>query len=302
MQMLINTGYSMIRVTTPLLIVAMAGVICLKINLINIALEGFMLIGAFSAVIIATTFSNIWVGLLASMVIPMVVALIFAVFAIEIRSNLIVIGLAINIFAIGITRYLLLVFFNSRGLLSPDNISSLPRVSIPFIEKIPVVGNILSGQGILVYVSWIIVIVITIILYKTPFGVHLRAIGEHREAAKTAAIPVKRIEYITVLLSGALAGLGGAQLSIGDLALFNNNMTNGRGFIALAAVFFGAAKPGLTTLGCYLFGFFEALQYRLQTISELPSQLLQTIPYSIVIIVLIIISFQKKLSRKTNGN
>jgi ABC-type uncharacterized transport system permease subunit len=298
MEFVINVLYSTLRVSAPLIMAAMAGALSKQVNLLNIALEGLMLFGAFAGVVFAAQFSNTWLGLLAAVLLSLVLSAVFALFVIDLRVNLIVAGLAINILALGLTAYLLTVVFDTRGAFIPDNVNPLPSWDIPIIKDIPILGSILSGHGILVYLSWLMVLVTSLILYKTPFGVHLRAVGEHKEAAKTAGIAVRRVEYQTILLGGLLAGLAGAQLSIGDLALFTDSMTNGRGFIALAAVFFGNGAPGLTAIGCLLFGMFEALQFRVQVRTGMSPQLLQMLPYLIVVVILVLISIRKRQNKQ----
>lgn len=298
MEFVINVMYSTLRVSAPLIMAAMAGALSKQVNLLNIALEGLMLFGAFAGVVFAAQFGNTWLGLLAAVLLALALSAIFALFVIDLRVNLIVAGLAINILALGLTAYLLTVVFDARGAFIPENVTPLPSWDIPLIKDIPILGSILSGHGILVYLSWLMVLVTSLILYKTSFGVHLRAVGEHKEAAKTAGIAVRRVEYQTILLGGILAGLAGAQLSIGDLALFTDSMTNGRGFIALAAVFFGNGAPGLTAIGCLLFGMFEALQFRVQVRTGMSPQLLQMLPYLIVVIILVLISIRKKQNKQ----
>ena len=275
MEFVINVLYSTLRVSAPLIMAAMAGALSKQVNLLNIALEGLMLFGAFAGVVFAAQFSNTWLGLLAAVLLSLMLSAVFALFVIDLRVNLIVAGLAINILALGLTAYLLTVVFDTRGAFIPDNVNPLPSWDIPIIKDIPILGSILSGHGILVYLSWLMVLMTSLILYKTPFGVHLRAVGEHKEAAKTAGVAVRRVEYQTILLGGLLAGLAGAQLSIGDLALFTDSMTNGRGFIALAAVFFGNGAPGLTAIGCLLFGMFEALQFHKLAIFLISNEMVQ---------------------------
>ena len=297
MEFITNVLFSTLRVSTPLILAAMAGALSKQVNLLNIALEGLMLIGAFSAVIFASVFGNVWYGLLMAVLSSLVLSIIFAIFVIDLRVNLIVAGLAINILTLGLTAYLLVVLFDARGAFIPNNVVGLPKLIIPGLDALPFLGKVLSGHGVLVYFSWLAVLLTHLLLYHTPYGLHLRAVGEHKEAAKTAGIAVKRIEYLSILLGGVLAGLAGAQLSVGDLSLFNENMTNGRGFIALAAVFFGNANPGMTAVGCLLFGMFEALQFRVQIMTGMPPQLLQMLPYLIVVTILIVISTRKKMQK-----
>lgn len=293
-----NILFATLRVSTPLLLAAMAGILSQRVNLLNIALDGLMLFGAFFAVIFGALLGNPWLGLLCAILFTLVITLLYAVAVVRLKANLIVAGLAINILATGLTAYLLVVLFDARGSYSPAGLSNLPSISLPLIKEIPFLSDIISGHGVLVYISWFTVLALWLLLYRTPLGLHIRAVGEHRESAETAGIRVKLVQYIALLLGGALTAMAGAQLSIGSLTLFTDNMTNGRGFIALAAVFFGAAQPGWTALGCLLFGFFEILQFRLQTTTQIPPQLPQMLPYLIVVFSLAIISIQKKIRKK----
>ncbi len=294
-EMLTNVLFSTLRVMTPLLLAALAGLISQRVNLLNIALEGLMLFGAFFAVVFGARFGNPWMGVLFSVLLTLVITSIFAFAVIQLRANLIVAGLAINTLAVGLTSFLLATLFDMRGAYSPSGLQSLPHITLPLISQIPVIGSVVSGHGILVYLSWIFAILTSIFLYQTPLGIHLRAVGEKLEAAETAGISVKRTQYIALLVGGVLCALAGCQLAIGDLTLFNDSMINGRGFIALAAVFFGAGRPGLTTLGCFIFGLFEAIQYRLQMTAAIPPQLPQMLPYLIVVMTLTVISLRKYL-------
>lgn len=295
---LANILFASLRVMTPLLLAALAGLISQRVNLLNIALEGLMLFGAFFAVVFGAQFGSPWTGLLFSILLTTLITLIYAVAVVELRANLIVAGLAINTLAVGLTSYLLVVMFNARGAYSPAGLVSLPKLSIPLLADTPLLGKILSGHGVLVYLSWILAGLTSLFLYRMPAGIHLRAVGERPEAAETAGINLKAVQYLALLLGGVLCALAGAQLAIGDLTIFNNNMINGRGFIALAAVFFGAGKPGLTAVGCFLFGLFEILQFRLQTSTSIPPQLPQMLPYLIVVLTLTGISLQKALRKK----
>lgn len=295
LNLLSNVLFATLRVSTPLILAGMAGLLSQQVNLLNIALEGLMLFGAFVAVVAGAYFGSPWLGVGAAVLVATLIAALFALFVIDLDANLIVAGLAVDILALGLTAYLLVTLFDARGAYAPEALTRLPRVTIPFVAGIPFIGRIVSGHTPLVYFSWISILLTSLLLYRTPLGIHMRAVGEHTEAAETAGIRVRLVQYVAILVGGALCGLAGAQLSVGDLALFTDNMTNGRGFIALAAVFFGAARPGLTALACLLFGLFEAVQFRLQTSSELPPQLPQMLPYLIVIVVLTVISLRRKM-------
>ena len=294
MDQIVNIGAATLRLSTPLIIAAMAGVLSYRAGLINIALEGMMLIGAFAAVVLGTASGSTGVGLLMACVAGALAAALFAVFVIRFRANLIVSGLALNFLATGGTAYLLQVLFKTRGTYAPSGLEKLVRLDLPLIGNVPALGGILSGHSLLVYVSWLLIPLTAFFLYRTVTGAHLRAVGEYADAARTAGISVKRLQYLALVLGGILCGLAGAHLAIGDLALFRENMTNGRGFIALAAVYFAAARPGLAALACLLFGLFDALQLRLQTTGGIPPQFFQMLPYLMVIGVLVVISARKE--------
>ena len=301
MDALSNIIFVTLRVSAPLILAAMAGVFSQQVNLLNIALEGLMLVGAFVAVVAGAYFGSTWIGLLAAVVAAIFFAWLFGLFVIDLKANLIVAGLAANILAVGAAAYLLVVLFNSRGAYSPGNLDRLPTIDLPLIEQIPFVGDILSGHGILVYVAWLSVLITGLLLYRTPLGVHIRAVGEHLEAAKTAGIAVKRVQYFAILSGGLLCALAGAQLSVGELGLFTDSMTAGRGFIALAAVFFGRARPGLATIGCLIFGLFDAVQIRLQVTTGLPPQIPAMLPYLTVVAALTLIAIRDKVRGKATS-
>lgn len=280
-----------LRISTPLLMVGMAGLLSYQVGLINIALEGMMLGGAFGAVVIGYELGSTWIGVLGAVAVGAGLGLFFALAVITLRANLIVAGLALNFLAAGGTAYLMDILYDQSGTLDPDGLVRLHVVDIPLVQDVPVLGEIISGHSPLVYVSWLLVPLTSILLYRMVVGKHIRAVGEHPEAAQTAGISVTGMQYLALVLGGALCGLAGAHLSIGDLALFRERMTNDRGFIALAAVYFAAARPGLTAGACLLFGFFEALQFRLQLRDTvLPNEFLQMLPYLMVVVALVAIS------------
>ncbi|MEM6283649.1 MAG: ABC transporter permease [Chloroflexota bacterium] len=166
-------------------------------------------------------------------------------------------------------------------------------MSIPLLENIPFFGRVLFRHTPLVYLSWLSVPVTALFLYRTVAGMRIRAVGENGEAAATAGVSVRRMQYLALTLGGALCGLGGAHLAVGDLALFRENMTAGRGFIALAAVYFASGRPRMCALACLLFGLFEAMQFRLQTTLNVPTQFFQMLPYLMVVVMLVLISLSR---------
>ncbi len=272
---------STIRLATPLVLAALGGMFSERSGVINIALEGKMLAGAFAAAAVthaADTMMGLggaspWLGLLAGMGAGLIIGTIFAIVCIRWKANQVVSGTAINILMIGVPGLLSGAFFLSSG--------STPQIPKEYLlPHTPIVMAF-----VLVPVTWWV-------LYRTPFGLRLRAVGENPEAADAAGVKVNQMRYAGVLLSGLLAGLGGAYLSIGQSSLFTRNMTSGRGFIALAALIFGKWRPVQTTLACLLFGFTEALSIQMQGAVKLPSgedipvQFIQMVPYLLTIIVL----------------
>ena len=265
--------FSTIRLSTPLILAAIGGMFSERSGVINIALEGMMLAGAFTAA--ATTYAtgNPWVGLVCAVVAGLLIALIHAVACIRYAADQVVVGTAINIMMIGLPGFLSGAFFLSSG--------STPQMPIEqLVPRAPIVMAFVA-----VPLAWYV-------LYRTPFGLRLRAVGENPGAADAAGVNVAAIRYSGVLISGALAALGGAYLSIGQSSLFTRNMTSGRGFIALAALIFGKWRPVQTLAACVFFGLTEAITIQMQGVVKLPSgddipvQFIQMVPYVLTIIVL----------------
>ena len=275
---------STIRLATPLVLAALGGLFSERSGVINIALEGKMLAGAFTAA--AVTYAadsklglgnaSPWVGLLAGLLAGLFIAAIYAVSCIRFKADQVVSGAAINILMIGIPGFLSGAFFLSSG-------------STPQIPK----DHLLPQSPVVIAIAILVLVaLIWYVLYKTPFGLRLRSVGENPEAADAAGVSVSRLRYSGVLIAGILAGVGGAYLSIGQSSLFTRNMTAGRGFIALAALIFGKWRPVQTLLACLLFGFTEAVSIQMQGVFKLPSgedipvQFIQMVPYVLTIVVL----------------
>ncbi|MFL6215144.1 MAG: ABC transporter permease [Blastocatellia bacterium] len=278
---------SMIRLATPLILAALGGMYSERSGVINIALEGIMLAGAFTAAAVTVFTHNPWVGMFAAMIAGLLVAAIHAVASIQFRANQVVVGTAINILFIGVPALVSGALFESTG--STPQLpreQTLPDWNIPLLERIPVLSQLLSGHKPIVYIALLAVPVSYYVLFRTRFGLRLRAVGENPEAADTAGVSVARMRYAGVLLSGVLAGLGGAYLSIGQNSLFTRNMTAGRGFIALAALIFGKWHPVGAFLACLLFGLADAIAIRMQGVVNIPVQFIQIIPYVLTLVVL----------------
>jgi len=284
-----STGFytAALRMTTPLLLAAMGSIFCERAGIMNIALEGWMLIGAMTAVVATYFTGNPWLGALAAILVGIVTALIFAVFTIDIGTDQIVTAVAMNILALGATS---LIFRRIFGAMSaPPEIVGLPTWNIPWLSSIPFIGEVFFKQSPLVYLAFLLVPITNFIMFHTTFGLKVRAIGESPVAAETVGINPFRIRYITLLLAGALAGLSGAFLSIGQMTLFQEGMTAGRGFIAYTAVVFGRWMPVGTMFGTLIFGIADALQLRLQAIGMgIPYQFSLMIPYLLTIAALVL--------------
>lgn len=298
---LLNTT---LRMATPLILAALGGVFSQRSGIVNIALEGIMLIGAFMAMAFSYITGNPWIGVLAAMIAGILIAAIHAVISIELKADQVISGTAINILAVGLTGFLLQTMFSHAG--QSPSVNKVSNWTIPVIKKLPIIGDIIGEHIPFVYISLLLVAVTYWVLWKTPFGLRVRAVGEHPAAADSVGINVKGIRYISVLLSGLLAGLGGASLSIGLLDVFVENMTAGRGFIALAAMTFGNVTPQGALLAALLFGFADSLQMLAQTIglNFIPRQFLLMLPYILTILALtgIVGSATRKASDRDTSN
>jgi len=283
---IVNVGLfaAAIRMATPIALAALGGIFSERVGVVNIGLEGMMLMGAFSGVLVSYYTTNPWLGVLFAIVVGGALGLIHAIISVGLKGDQIVSGTGINIFALGFTAYASEVVWGSRG--ASSNVASLGVIDIPILSDIPIVGDILGSHTPIVYIMIVVIALAQVLLFKTPFGLRLRAVGEHPAAADTAGINVNRMKYIGVIVSGMLAGLAGVFLSLGHLSLFSWGMTGGRGFIALAAMIFGGWVPLGTFGASLLFGLADALQMRLQSMGVLPSQIILMLPYIITVIVL----------------
>ena len=275
-----------IRSSVPILYPALGGIFSERSGVLNIGLEGMMLISAFTAVVGSYFTGNPWLGVLCGIAGGMLAALIHAFMCINLRADQAIVGTGINILGQGLPNFLLLKIWGQQGI-SPV----VPRIGewrIPIVADIPIIGPILGQQSPLVYLALVLVPISWFVLFRTPFGLRLRSVGENPRAAETVGINVYRMRYWGVLLSGLFASLGGAFLSVSYLAQFVNLMTAGRGFIGLAAMIFGRWNPFGALFACLLFGFADAVQASAQAAGVLiPPQFLLTLPYVLTIVALI---------------
>lgn len=283
-------GYSIIRITSPILFAALAAVVAEKGGVVNIGLEGIMMISALFGVLFSY-WTNSWlIGVLGAVAIGVFVAMIMAIFALKLKTDIILSGIAVNLLGGGGTVFLLYLFTGLKGntasLTTPNMLT--PKVHIPLLKDIPVIGQIFSGHSVLTYVAFLLVFLVWILLYKTAMGLRIRAVGENSHAADSVGVSVLRTQYIALAISGALAGLGGAYMSMYYSQSWNIGIVAGRGFIALAAQAMGQGEPVGAMLASLLFGFASALGSKMEGMQGFSSYLVASIPYAVTIIGLVI--------------
>ncbi len=288
-----------IRISTPLIFAAMAGVFSERSGVVDISLEGKLLAGAFAAASTAAVTHSAWLGLGAAIITGLILSLIHGFASITHKGDQVVSGVAINIIVSGLTVVLGMAWFHRSGQTPtlPNEARFMPikLFGVDTVSDIPIIGDIyaklISGYNILVYMAFLAVIATYWILFKTRFGLRLRAVGENPKAVDTAGISVNALRYKAVLIGGVLTGIGGTYISIAQNASFIRDMSAGKGYIALAAMIFGKWKPVPAMFACFLFGFLEALSMRLQGVTlpyigKVPVQLIQASPYILTVILL----------------
>jgi simple sugar transport system permease protein len=281
---------------TPILFAALAGALCQRAGVFNISLEGTMLVGAFAGVAGSWYTGSVWLGVLLAVVAGTAYSLILAIGHVSLGGDAIVLGVAINLLAVGLTSFLIRTVFGTRGTFSDPALQGLDAIHIPGIEDIPFVGEVLSGHSVLVYLSWLAVVALAVLLYRHAWGLRLRGVGERPDAAASLGVSVTRYRYGAILAAGALCGLAGAQLALGNVTLFSENMTAGRGWIAVVAVMLGRALPYGVLAAAVLFGLAEAFGFRLQG-AGLPQQATDAAPYVVTLLALFVSS--ARLRRRT---
>lgn len=292
--------YMWIRVATPILLASLGAVICTKAGVVNLGLEGIMLIFALAGVLGSAFGGSLWIGLLTGLLASVAVSAVFAYFHLVLKANNVLCGTAVNTMASGLTVFVLQLATGEKGNSSSLKSFSFPNVDIPIIKDIPVLGGILSGHNALTYLALAMVVVIWFFLYKTPTGLRMRAVGENPNAASSVGQNVIKIQFLAIVLCGLMTGLGGMYLSMGYLTMFVRDMTAGRGFIALAACSMGQATPVGALISSMIFAFFDGLSNILQVL-KIPSEFIQMLPYLATIAGLTVYSIQKSAaaSRKT---
>ena len=286
-----------IRNATPVILAALGGLFTEHAGIMNIGMEGMILTGAFTAVAFSFMFASAPMGVLAAVLVGILIGLFFALFVVRLKSDEFIIGMTLNTFAAGLTVFLLRNVFGQVGTWVDDAIKGLPTVNIPLLQDIPFIGPVLSGHSIFVYLSWLLVFLVWVFLYRTPYGFWMRAAGEHPEALETAGVDPVKMKVLASVLCGIFCGFAGAHLSLGYLNCFTEGMSASRGFIAFACVVFGMANPPKVFGAALLFGFLQALGLRLQSVG-VPSDLTAAVPYLVTVLMLVYIVVTAESKRK----
>ena len=291
-----------VRLTAPILLVSLGGSFGHKSGVLNIGLESFIGISAFFAMWGSFLTMNPLVGLVFGCFAGITASMIFAVFVLYFKSNPIVVGISMNLSSWGITTFLLTLNFKVRGVFINPRIKSFQPIDIPLIKDIPWIGAIVSRHNILVYLSFLFVIFCYMLMYKTPFGLRLRGVGIKEVAAQTVGINSIKYKWIAILLGGFFSSIAGASLTIGGASMFTENMTAGRGFLALAAIMVGDGNPLKVMFAALVFGYTSALSVTLQSIG-IPSQIVLCFPYAITVLFMVFSTLIRKYQLwKNNKN
>ncbi len=301
MDILFNSSVfaSMLRIATPLTLAAIGCLLCLRAGVVNFAMEGFMLVGAFVS-IAAVIYSdgNVWIGFLFAMIGGGLMSALFALSVVNFKANQIISGIAINLLSSGLTTYLLRSVFHVLGILRPEHIQKITLLDIPYLDKIPVIGKAFNHHTIITYLAIFLIIITYFVLFKTEFGLNIRAQGESEDAVITAGINPKKVQWGVILISGALSGLAGAFLSTVIVSSFTIDMIQGRGFNTFTAVVFGNSHPIAVWLVTLLFGYADALGIQIELLGTgISPAIVKMFPYILAIVALTISSASAKNSR-----
>lgn len=289
--------YAVIRNTTPVLFATLAANITSKCGIANMAIEGTMLVASLVGVIASACTDSLMIGALCAILSGMIMTGLLGVFALKLKANIIVTGIALNLMVSGGTVFVLYTLTGDKTISAALRSKVFPSVEIPILRDIPFIGEILSGHNILTYIALIMVVALFVLLYKTPLGLKIRSVGESEEAAKSVGIKVGQVKAIALALSGTLAALGGMFLSMGYLSMFTANMVAGRGYIALATDAMSASHPIGSLVSAMIYGFSDSVAIYMQK-SEMPLEFIQMFPYLFIIIVFTLFSYVKKKKSK----
>jgi simple sugar transport system permease protein len=283
-----------IRLATPILLAALAGAICNRAGILNLALEGKMLMGAFLGIYITYKVGNTYLGIILALILGGLVGGIFALFYLKYEVNLILLALAFNLLALEVTVYFMRILFGNVGSWTDPSINRLPEINFLGSETNEGFLSIFNNHNLIVYISWALVVFVYIILFKTPLGRHVRSIGENQEAAETLGVNVARVQVVVLVVAGMLCALAGAFLSVGHMTMFTRNISNGRGWRGVAAAIFGFQHPVGVFFASLFFGTADALSLRIQSVSDYPPSLVKLIPQFSTIFALTIVGLRAK--------
>lgn len=276
---------STIRMVTPILLAALGGALCARVGIFNVGLEGMVLVGAFSAIVGNHFTGNLFLAILVAALVSVLFSLLFAYMTIRLKANEIVVGVAINFLALGLTTFALRAIFGVKGAFYDKDMAGLPTWEIPVIKDIPVLGDIVSGHSPLVYLAFLAALLLYLFFYRTVTGFRVLAVGQNPVAARSLGLKVTELQVLAIVMCGALCGIAGAQLSLGQVTMFTEGMTAGRGFIALVAMMMGQSHPLGILASSFLFGLMDALSMRLQGFS-IPTQFTSMLPYLLTVVAL----------------
>ncbi len=292
--------YDCVYHAVPILLCVLGGIFAYKANVLNIALEGMMLTGAFISVLVSFETENIILGYIAAIGICMVIGLIFAFFGVTCKGNVIVIGLAINMSVTAIAGFVLQLMNSANIKLDFTNAAEF-KIDIPFIKDIPIIGSILSGHTVITYISFLAIIFIWFLMYRTKFGVYVRVVGENEDSAKSLGLNTNKYRYLAILLGAFFCSLAGINLALERMTIFTNNMTAGRGFIAIAAIYCGRGDPLSCSIYAIVFGLARALSVNLSLYAGAAAAVFDVIPYVVMSVVLTVVSVVKYRNHKVRG-
>ena len=300
--MLQDLAFSAIRISTPLILASMGGLLTFKAGILNIALDGFMIVAAFTAVVVAYLSGSLTLGILAGIASSMLLAGLLVTFNLRFRAHIFIAGIAVTYIAYGLTALLLEGVLGQQGVFTSSEIPRFPTIALPLIQDIPVLGPVLSGHTLLVYIAYLTVPLVSWLLYRTRWGLRVRIVGEAEGAAAAAGVNVDLIKIQSMLASGFFCGLAGAYLSLGYVSLFSKQMTNDRGLIAIAAIIFARGNPYATAVVAVLFGLATALSIRLPEVTGIAPQLLQLLPYVVTVLALVVLGIRTARNRNRHGS
>ncbi len=292
--------YDCLYHAVPILLCVLGGIFAYKANVLNIALEGMMLAGAFVSVLVSFQTGNIVFGYLSAILICMVIGLIFAFFGVSCKGNVIVIGLAINMSIVAIAGFVLQLMNSANIKLDFTNAADF-KINLPIIKDIPFIGEVLSGHTVITYISFLAVIVIWFLMYRTKFGIYVRVVGENEDSAKSLGLNTNKYRYLAILLGAFFCSLAGINLALERMTIFTNNMTAGRGFIAIAAIYCGRGDPLSCSIYAIVFGLARALSVNLSLYAGAAAAVFDVIPYVVMSVVLTVVSMVKYRNRKIRG-